>query len=211
MNKLLLFFSFFIFNFSLFTCVAQNLVLNPSFEDTASTDYSMFFRITKNWYNPNNATADYYSPYCQELGWGNGYCAPYGCFGYQLPQDGVAFIALDIYETTAFTGKEYAQGFLSQPLITGTKYYVSMYINLVNASMYSICDINIAFTDTLIYSNQGWPFNFTDTVKFEISNADTMNWLYVTGIYTAHGGEKYIYIGILLISALPVLILYLVF
>jgi hypothetical protein len=69
-----------------------------------------------------------------------------------------------------------------------------MYISLADSSNYKTCEIEVAFTDSLIYSNQPGSFNFTDTVKFNISYADT-NWLFVTGKYTAHGGEKYIYIG----------------
>ncbi|MBI5218074.1 MAG: T9SS type A sorting domain-containing protein [Bacteroidia bacterium] len=174
---------------------AQNLVLNPSFEDTISLDNSIHYQICKNWFNPNGATPDYFSPYAVQLGWGWVYNAPQTYYGFQQAENGVAFIALDIYEPNTSLTKEYAQGFLSQPLEQGKKYYVAMYINLVDSSNYKSCEIEIAFTDSLIYSNLAGSFNFTDTVKFNISNADTATWLFVTGKYTAHGGEKYIYIG----------------
>lgn len=56
-------------------------------------------------------------------------------------------------------------------------------------------EIDVSFTDTVIHADQGWPFNFTDTVKFNIENADTASWLFIQSAYTAAGGEKYIYIG----------------
>jgi hypothetical protein len=181
--------------YSVFSSKAQNLVLNPSFEDTISTNYTVHYPICQNWFNANGMTVDYFSPYCQELLWGNGFCSPQTVLGFRQAHTGVAFIGLVIWEPNNHVTKEYAQGFLSQPLVQGGKYYVSMYINMADSSNYKTCEIEIAFTDTLIYSNQGGSFNFTDTVKFNISNVDTTNWYYVTGKYTAHGGETYIYIG----------------
>ena len=173
----------------------QNLVLNPSFEDTVSLDYNINYQICKNWFTPNCGTSDYYSPYAVQLGWGWVYNAPQTYYGYQQAEDGEAFIGLDIYQPNNSPTKEYAQGFLNQPMIQGNTYYVGMYINLVDSSEYKTCEIEIAFTDTLIYTTNGWSMNFTDTVEFNISHADTVNWLHVTGKYTSHGGEKYIYIG----------------
>ena len=179
---------------NVFTSTAQNLVLNPSFEDTISTNYTIHYPICKNWFNPNVMTTDYFSPFCQELLWGNGYCTPITSLGFQQPKDSSAYIGLVLYEPTNLT-KEYAQGFLSQPLIQGAKYYVSMCINMADSSNYKTCEIEVAFTDSIIYSNMPGSFNFTDTVKFFISNADTVFWLLVTRTYIAKGGEEYIYIG----------------
>lgn len=176
----------------------QNLVLNPSFEDTVTyDDFNIHYEICKKWVNPNGSTPDYFSPYCQELGWGNEYCSPQTWLGFQQAQDGFSFIGLDIYEPNTSLSKEYAQGFLSQPLIQGKKYDVSMYINLVNNTEYKSCEIDVVFTNNLIYTTPPWSgsFNFTDTIKFNISEADTSGWLFIEKKYTAIGGEKYIYIG----------------
>ncbi|MGB3947517.1 MAG: T9SS type A sorting domain-containing protein [Bacteroidia bacterium] len=170
--------------------------MNPSFEDTSATDYTVHYQICKNWFNPNASTADYFSPYCHiQQQWGNGYCSPQTAFGFQQAQDGSAYIGLIIWEPNNHTTKEYARGILNQSMVQGEKYDVSMYINMADSSNYRSCEIEIAFTDTIINSNILGSFNFTDTVKYDIYTVDTSQWQLLTGTYTAHGGEQYIYIG----------------
>ncbi|MDZ4822351.1 MAG: hypothetical protein SH856_02720 [Flavobacteriales bacterium] len=110
----------------------ENLVLNPSLEDTASMGDGWPYLITSNWLNPNGSTADYFSPFDEELGSGSGSVlhAPQSQYlGYQVAQDGQAYLGLDIYESTGPT-KEYAQGFLSEPLLQSVTYCVSIWVNL---------------------------------------------------------------------------------
>ncbi|MFM9986851.1 MAG: hypothetical protein ACKVOK_16545 [Flavobacteriales bacterium] len=45
----------------------ENLVLNPSFEDTASMTYNFPFVITQSWWDPNGYSTDYFSPFCEDL------------------------------------------------------------------------------------------------------------------------------------------------
>ena len=192
MKKYLLLF----FAFSFTATYSQNLVLNPSFEDTLNNCSSVNYYICENWVNANGATADYFSSYADVMDcWGWPYKTPNTAQGFQYAHNGQAFIGLDIWEPDNHVTKEYAQGFLSQPLMQGQLYYISVYINMADSSNYKSCEIDISFTDSLIYSNVLGPFNFTDTVKLNISNMDTTTWRLLTGTYTAHGGEKYIYIG----------------
>lgn len=173
----------------------QNLVINGSFEDTLSTNFTINYPLCQYWYNPNASTSDYYSPFCNALNWGTGYCTPTGFLGYQQAQHGVAYVGMVLYEPGNPT-KEYAQGELIQPLIAGKKYQISFYINRADSSNYTICEIEIGFTNSLIHTltNSG-SLMLTDTVKFYIDDVDTLNWSKKERIYTAQGGEKYIYIG----------------
>ncbi|MEY3399244.1 MAG: hypothetical protein RL220_1838 [Bacteroidota bacterium] len=177
----------------------ENLVLNPSFEDTASMTYGVPYLITANWWNPNLSSADYCTPHCEELccGSGNVNCAPYQVgLGYQEAQDGFAYIALDIYEYPENVTKEYAQGYLSEPLQTGESYCVSCWVAMVAESGLRSCDFQIAFTDQLIYGvNEAGSLNLPNQVPLDISAADSISWLYVENTYVAQGGELYIYLG----------------
>ena len=174
---------------------AQNLVINPSFEDTIKRNYTTYYSICKNWYNANGMTSDYFSPYAIQLGWGYAFDAPHTFAGFQYAQDGIAFIGLVVWEPKNHVTKDYIQGFLSEPLIAGKIYNVSLFIKMADSSMYRSCEIDISFSDTLIYSSSGGPFDFSDTVKFDITNADTSNWIFLSKNYIAKGGEKYLYIG----------------
>lgn len=178
---------------------SQNLVLNPSFEDTLQ-DWSDWthYALCEHWYNPNGMTADYFSPYCGLPNWDNWgwYMMPPNTFiGYQNAQEGSAFIGLVLWEPNGHPTKEYAQGELSGPLIEGQQYFVALHVSLANTSDYSTCEIDLAFSPTRIFSSTGGSLNFTDTVKFNITLVDTANWTLVEGTYTAKGGEKYVFIG----------------
>lgn len=173
----------------------NNLVINPSFEDTLSTNFTINYPICKNWNNPNASSSDYFSPFCMSLNWGAGYCVPSNFLGYQMALDGLCYAGIVTYEPTNVT-KDYLQGSLNQSLIAGNTYEVSLYVNMADSSNYSNCEIDVAFTNSLIQStvNAG-SFGFSDLVTFNTAMVDTTHWTQFKGAYTAHGGEQYIYIG----------------
>lgn len=175
-----------------------NLVLNPSFEDTLSMTDGYPYLITANWWNPNGSTADYFSPYADELCCGSGLTlnAPSSELGFQLAFDGNAYIGLDIYELPENNTKEYAQGFLSSPLLLGESYCVELWVNSADVTGLQSCDLQVGFTSDLIYQPQnGGSLNLTNVVNFDISQIDSLNWTHFSAIYQAQGGEQFVYIG----------------
>jgi len=192
------YFIFILFSFSLSDLNAQeNLVLNPSFEDTTSTTSGYPFLITTNWWSPNGFDPDYFTPFCVELCCGSGaiHCAgEVGYLGYQLAQDSSSYLGMVIYETTGDT-KEYGQGFLSEPMISGASYCVGIWIALADSSSFLSCDFQVAFTDVLILDGQASNFFLQDFVAFDISGINDTTWTYFEGTYIANGGEQYVYLG----------------
>jgi hypothetical protein len=176
----------------------ENLVLNPSFEDTASMTKGYPYRITEDWWSPNGSSADYFTPYCDDLCCGSGlvFCSnEVNSLGYQPALDGDSFIGIVIYESTDQT-KEYAQGFLSTPLVEGLDYCVSVWISLADSSSLRSCDFQIAFAQENV--NDGGlagSFNFQNVIDWDISFVDTSSWTLFEGIFTAQGGEEFIYLG----------------
>jgi hypothetical protein len=175
----------------------ENLVLNPSFEDTASMTYGYPFVVTSNWWSANGSDADYFSPFEEELPSGSGqvHAVPFDDLGYQVAQDGQAYCGLVIYESTGET-KEYVQGFLSSPLIDGEEYCVSIWISLADSSSLRSCDFQVAFSEENV--NNGdivGALDLQSWVDFDISSIDTSSWTLFESSYTAFGGESFIYLG----------------
>lgn len=185
--------------FSSLVCVStfsQNLVLNPSFEDTLNDCSTTNYHICKDWINPNGGSADYFNPYADVMDCiGGAWKTPNSFFGFQNAFEGESFLGLVLYQPFASDVKEYGQGFLSQPLIANQTYYVSMFVNMIDSSSFSTCEIEMAFTDQLIYTSSGGSMNLSNKVQFDISDVDTIDWKLLTGTYIANGGEQYLYIG----------------
>jgi hypothetical protein len=183
--------------FSLNLGAQTNLVVNPSFEDTASMTSDWPYLITSGWWNPNGFTADYFSPFCEELCCGSGviHCVDEPDYlGFQIAQDGSSYLGLVIYETTGDT-KEYAQGYLSELMLSGQSYCVGIWMALADSSSYISCDFQVAFTDELVQGKQLNNLFLQDYVSFEISEISDAEWTYYEGSYIASGGEQYIYLG----------------
>ena len=174
-----------------------NLVINPSFEDTLSMTNDPIYPICANWWNPNAQTADYFSPFCDQLysGYGVQWCLPFDIsYGENSALDGESFIGIINFESTGPT-KEYAQGFLSNELIEGESYCVGAWIQWTDSSVMKSCDFQIAFTNELIYNPQVSNLGLTNSVIFDISEIEANEWTYYQAVFEASGGEQFIYLG----------------
>jgi hypothetical protein len=166
---------------------AQNLVPNYSFEVIDSCpQLSNGIQYAHGWFNPSlfPSTPDYFNACAGEV--------PYNGAGYQNPKTGVAYVG--IY---AYNGHEYAEIQLADSLIGGRQYYVEYYAVLTEMCQDAISNLGAYFSDSALYWN-----NFTNIpVNPQIENpdsiilSDTMNWMKISGTFTANGGEKYITIG----------------
>ncbi len=180
---------------------AQNLVPNPSFEDTSCTYISgdpTFFGAA-HWYNPNDATPNYYGT--EAISGCVSSIFPLVAYGeWQWPRTGSKMVGLFIAIANSCT-REYVQAELNEPLISDSSYCVSMYVSLSNRSQ--IC------TDCLgIYFSDNELLNLEDACEFgvfpQIANpygillSDTLGWTEISGLYTAEGGERFLTIGNLL-------------
>jgi hypothetical protein len=173
-------------------------VLNPSFEDTASMTYGYPFLLTANWWSANGFSSEYFSPHCEDLCCGSGVvlCSDeVNYLGYELAQNGNSYVGMVIYESTGET-KDYSQGFLSTPLIGGIDYCVSIWISLADSSSLRSCDFQVAFSQENVNDGElAGSFNFQNVIDFDISSINTVGWTLFEGLYTAIGGEAFIYLG----------------
>lgn len=175
-----------------------NLVNNPSFEDTIScpTNFSQI-NLAKGWVNVlpfSCSNADYYNA-----------CAPGGLVGvpyswncFQQANKGMAYGGEYLYNLLWNKDeREYIQTFFNKDLIINHNYYVYFFVNKSDFCIYAVNSIGAYISDSAITKNN---CRYFDTVP-QISNpksrmlTDTVGWTKIYGIYTAHGGEKYITIG----------------
>ena len=116
---------------------------------------------------------------------------------WQYPRTGNAYIGIPTSTNNGTNVRNYAQTKLTDSLRANHCYYVEFYVNLVDNAKYSNNNIALLVGDTAIqtYNNKYAPANPQIQLYGNPCISDTLNWVQVAGVYTAHGGEQYITIG----------------
>ncbi|MBA2612573.1 MAG: T9SS type A sorting domain-containing protein [Bacteroidetes bacterium] len=190
----------FLFFLFLSPCLLQgqiaNFVSNGSFETTNCTSPFDEYKAL-GWSSIDSAqfAAFLYNTVC-----GN---APVTGVGYQMPRSGAGFIRVQLYCPTCPSNfrRSNIKNRLKQPLLTGQTYCVKMYVNVQDVSSKAIDGFGFYFgdnsLDTIIF-NSRLPLTFlTPQVENPTGNIinDTMNWVPITGTFTANGTEKFLVIA----------------
>ena len=143
-----------IFLLSVYTTTlnGQNLVPNPSFEDTVNCPSSMSQIYNANHWNSSRFSPDYFNG-CS-IG---DVSVPSNVFGFQYPSDGNAYCGVGIYSDGVpyFNSHEFFGTNLNTPLIVGSKYLVSFKISLANYSNYACNNLGVKFTVNPIIAERG--------------------------------------------------------
>ena len=188
-----------------FNIKAQNLVLNPSFENFTPAPVvgcagSGYGNVT-NWYNPDAhdscSTPDWYSNCTTLLG-----ATPNASFGYQVAHSGNAYAGIISKEQSAAGYREYVEGQLSSPLVAGQTYCIAYHVSLGNKAYLYCNNFGMYLSNTLTQ----YPYNFCQTgpsvplavtpqLNYTCTITDTTNWVRLQWNYTAVGGEQYFTIG----------------
>ena len=167
-----------------------NLIPNPSFE---------YFTQCQT----GTGGLKYAVPWFQACSGGGGssdLCA-YGCPWYpyfQKPRTGNAYAAAVLFFTTYTQYREYLEVTLIDSLIGGKSYYFELYTSLVNKANYAISDICACFTKDSLNIDSLRPHPCPGVLfKNPDGNyiTDTVNWVKISGVFTANGGEKFVTIG----------------
>lgn len=194
---------YFIFILSLFYTIEEafaqiNYVQNYSFENyTFCPSAPGQLPLAVPWTSPTNNSGEYFngcstSPY---------YNVPDQFYNFQEARSGTAFIGLFLYNGPNSNYREYAQVQLLNSLSAGQCYYVEFFTNRATGTYggkYAVNNIGCYFSNTAVNTTgTGYVLNLTPHV-LEFNNAiitDTVNWVKISGVYTAVGGEQYITIG----------------
>lgn len=162
---------------------ALNFIENYSFEKTEyygnGNDYevtNLADTMVKNWYMAAG-TPDYFRSSTGSARTGNKYCG------------------IRIYSTSEYL--EYLENHLKQPLEAGKKYCCKVFFKLNYKSSLASDAIGFKFNNTLLkfhYNSSYLPLpDIINTPKQILK--DTRNWMQLTGLYNAYGGEEYLIIG----------------
>jgi OOP family OmpA-OmpF porin len=182
---------------------AQNLVMNPSFEEywicptnTANVKDCKYVFDPQCVNEPLEclSSSDYYNT-CAPAG--SNVSVPNSFTGFQLPKSGDGFVGSGIHDTTGY--REYVQLKLAAPLITNNFYNFSFYINLADCSHVTTYAVGVKFvSDSVLFLNQYlWEIMEADWMNDENNYiTDTVNWTKLEGTYQASGGEQWVIVGI---------------
>ena len=195
-------FTLFICFFSVCIAHSQNLVPNPSFEDTVSCPtISSSINQAENW-QLYSSSPDYYNTCVQSPYFGNG--VPFNYAGFQYPASGNAYAGFYSYvNEIGYSNREILGTNLLVPMAIGTKYFISFKTVLTPYTINIGCSLannklGVLFS-TLPFSNfdsttippiQNFAHIWTDSII-----TDTVNWTTVFGSFIADSTYSYISLG----------------
>jgi hypothetical protein len=194
MKHLLSILLLFILSFS--SKAQQNLVPNPSFEDTVyCPNATNQIDACQHWLNFGNSP-DYFNA-CDPTGLN----VPNSSFGFQYAHSGNGMAGVITYRRPNLpTGPNYREFIgcqLSSPLIIGQKYYFSFYVNFANTNNISIASNKIGlnfstvqYNSTQIPSLTNFSHLYTDSIL-----KDSVNWIFLTNSFIADSTYQYILLG----------------
>jgi hypothetical protein len=173
---------------------AQNLVPNPSFEDTIACPIGINqVEDAVGWIN-FRSSPDYYNSCATPF---SHVSVPSNSTGYQCPANGNAYCGFIPYTTGFNNYREFLGIELLNPLVTGQKYYVSFKVSLSNQC---ICGCNKlgALFSTVKFPLDTFGNNPLNNFSHVYTNGvitDTVNWTTIFGSFVTDSAYKYIMIG----------------
>lgn len=173
------------------TLQAQNLVLNPGFENfnpshTGPSSGQFILSKADNWYSATKGTTDFYKAGKDTVPMLMGNTLPHAGNGFS------GFHAVYVKRHEEFA--EYAGGSLSEPLKTGQRYSVALWIKRALKSDLAVTNIGI------VVSAEKTNFPATEKVleltpDAIIAAGPSAQWTLVKTTFVADGGEKFFCIG----------------
>lgn len=183
----------FLVQYTLFIGKPQNLVPNPSFEDTvACPAWLAAISNASNWTSASFGSPDYFHTCNSEDA-----NIPDNIFGSQAALTGNAYVGISAYDTLgAYSYREYIQVQLQQSLEAAQRYWVSFHVSLADLNDYAIKELGAYFSVIQISDPDDTTLLFTPQIEFSDSViSDKVNWVRIHGTFTATGGESYLVIG----------------
>ena len=172
----------------------QNLVPNPSFEDSLSCPLFIGDFSVANWISPTPASPDYFHV-CNQ----SNVSVPQNAFGWQNPKTGNAYVGghtSDFISSSQY--REYIQCQLTETLEAGSYYEVSFFTSRTDSSTKACNYLGALLSENQISSNTGAYLQFQPQIlrvpNVPIIEAD--NWVQIIDTIVALGGEEYLTIGV---------------
>lgn len=171
--------------------VAQNLVKNPSFEDTINCPTGPGqMSNCKNW-SSVNPSPDYFNA-CNS----GEMSIPDNLRGYNFASHGKAYLGLATFLGYRPNGREIIQGELKTELELNKKYFFSFKVSMAERSAYASNNMGIAFS-VAPFPNLGNKLIHRNNAKSKGNEIikDSVNWVTISGSFIADSNYRYIQIG----------------
>jgi gliding motility-associated-like protein len=203
MKKVLILNIFLFIAFNAYTqhILTGNLVPNSSFEEyTQCPDNWGQINYASPWFDLSNnnglGTSEYFN-FCS-----TNYVTYYSdILQFNQPYAGNGCVGFFLYWNYGSNWREYIEVNIKNKLIKNRKYCVYYHTILSKLSNVAIKNIDLFFSNNYFaYNTTTFPYNtLIDTIP-QIRNkngiiSDTVNWIKISGIYDAYGGEEYIILG----------------
>ncbi len=193
-HKLLVVISFLVFenNYG-----QTNLVPNPSFEQYTTCPISSRNDKPNIWYKPDYRGAGYYNACSDSSVSGVPIHGTTTGSSFQYARTGIAYILM--FYRNSGDSRNYFQVKLLDSLQLGKCYYAECYVSLSNPFRLGCNNQSMLFTKKAIYvdtlNTQLLPANPQITNYNSPIITDTLNWVKISGIFKAQGGEQYLTLG----------------
>lgn len=175
-----------------------NLVPNPSFEwvDTCPYNQDQLY-FASPWFKPNPNSSDLYNR-CSSFPTST---IPQNWLGFQEPHTADGYAGIGAYGYT-YNGvdnrREYLAVRLTDSLTAGKKYCVEFYASRADSSYWAINRLGLHLSEYALNDNLAIDtLTAIPQIMYDTNSifTDTMNWVKISGVYLAEGGEQYITIG----------------
>jgi len=177
-------------------CTAQNLIPNPSFEDTSTTGWGIYLPNQWQMAGGGNTQPEYYNPFHDTL-----WTIPQSYFGYQFAQQGTKYLGMAMY-LLAFRDwkplRDYIQVNLRQPLMADSTYCFRIHVNLPDSMQHaSRNQLGIFLSNTRVSSSSNYNLPYTPQIIVSPTDyiTERTNWAVFNHTYKAVGGEKVLTMG----------------
>ncbi len=179
-----------------FLVQAQNLVPNPSFEDTIACPFGLAQMSRAMSWSSYGVTPDYFNSCAPE---GNSASVPLNLVGYQNARTGNAYAGLVTFVALIPNRREYIGAQLTQPLDSAQKYYITFYVSrgLNSSQHFNIATNKIGIRFSTTGYSQSFPVpvdNYSHLYSDSVI-ADTIGWKKVSGTFIADSAYQYLAIG----------------
>ncbi len=178
-----------------------NLVPNPSFEiyNECPAYMAQIYKAIP-WFagaydidSSLTSSTDYFNS-CNNLINGSVGVPVFGVKGFQYPRTGNAFAGFDFWENGY---RETLEVKLIEQLDSGVHYYVEFWVNNSGFGQWVIDAIGLVFSEDSLLTLASIPLILPPDIENLTGNIirDTLNWIKISGLYIAKGGEQFITIG----------------
>jgi OmpA-OmpF porin, OOP family len=187
----------------LIDATAQNLVPNPSFEDyTECPELQGGLNLVDHWYKsiiiPGNEDYENPSPdYFHECASGELFGVPENIFGTLNAYQGQAYAGAITYSTSFPNYREVIGVELTEPLVQGVTYNLSMRVSLAlgTTSGWATNKLGMKLSMNEIFNSSEEAVNNFSHLYTEAIITDTINWTLIEGIIVADSPYQYLHIG----------------